>query len=98
MSDQLLQTIGQNVGRNSFVGFQELPVAPESPQHHVAQNQQRPAIAQHLHRSIQRTSRPPRPPCRSSSDMSHSYIFHLHFARNMATFPPNGFSSFLLSQ
>src|SRR5213594_3032343 len=66
MSDQLAQTIGQNVRCDSLVGFQEFLVAPESPQHHVADDQQRPAIAQNLHRSIQRTPRPPlraRLPC-----------------------------------
>src|SRR6267378_4262411 len=59
MSDQLLQAIGQNIRRDSLVGSQELLVCPESAKHHVANNQQRPAIAQYLHRSIQRTPRAP---------------------------------------
>ena len=59
MSDQLLQAIGQNIRRDSLVGSQELLVRPESAKHHVANNQQRPAIAQYLHRSIQRTPRAP---------------------------------------
>jgi hypothetical protein len=58
MSDQLLQAIGQNIRRDSLIGSQELLVRPESPEHHVADNQQRPAIAQYLHRSIQRAARP----------------------------------------
>jgi len=52
------QAIRQYVGRDSFVRLQEFLVAPESPEHHVAQNQQRPAVAQHLDGSIQRTPRP----------------------------------------
>ncbi len=59
MSYQLAKPIGQNIRRDSFVGFQEFLVRPESPQHHVANNQQRPAIPQNLHGSIQRTPRPP---------------------------------------
>jgi hypothetical protein len=59
MSDQLLQAVGQNIRRDSLIGSQELLVRPESPQHHVADDQQRPAIAQYLHRSIQWTSGAP---------------------------------------
>lgn len=55
---QLPQAIGQYVCGDSFEGLQEFLVGPESPQHHVADNQQRPAIAQRLHRSVQRTPRP----------------------------------------
>jgi hypothetical protein len=55
---QLPQAIRQYVGRDSFVGLQEFLVAAESPEHHVTQNQQRPAVAQHLHGSIQWTPRP----------------------------------------
>src|SRR5437899_6036104 len=58
MSDQLLQAICQYIGRDSFVGFEKFLVGPGPAHHHVADDQQRPAIAQHLHRSIQWTSRP----------------------------------------
>src|SRR5713101_2025233 len=57
MSLQLPQTICQYVRRDSFVGLQEFLVGSGSPKHHVADNQQRPAIAQHLHGSVQRTPR-----------------------------------------
>jgi hypothetical protein len=58
MSDQLLQAIRQNIRRDSLIGSQELFVGPESPQHHVAEDQQRPTVPQHLHGSIQRAPRP----------------------------------------
>src|SRR6266852_9605476 len=56
MSDQLLQPVRQNIRRDFLVGTQELFIRAETPQHHVANNQQRPAIAQYLHGSIQGTS------------------------------------------
>jgi hypothetical protein len=59
MSYQFPQAVGQNICCNAFVGLQEFLVASKPPQHHVADDQQRPAIAQYLHRSIQRTPRPP---------------------------------------
>src|SRR5258708_15724238 len=55
---QLPQAIRQYVCGDSFKGLQEFLVGPESPQHHVADNQQRPPIAQRLHRCIQRTPPP----------------------------------------
>ena len=53
---QPAQAIGQNVCGDSFVGLQEFLVAPESAQHHVAEDEQRPAIAQHFHGGIEGTS------------------------------------------
>jgi len=52
VSLQLPQTVSQYVRRNSFVRFQEFLIAAKVPQHHVADNQQRPAISQNLHRRI----------------------------------------------
>ena len=48
MSDRLLQPVRQNIRCDSLVGTKELFIRSESPQHHVANNQQRPAIAQYL--------------------------------------------------
>src|SRR5882762_4503840 len=83
MSDQLPQAIRQYIRRNSLVRLQELLVAPESPQHHVADYQQRPAVAQNLHRRIQGT---PRPPLRSGLLFWHVFTltdFHLHLASKL---------------
>jgi hypothetical protein len=55
MSDQFPQTIRQYIRRDSLVGLHELLVAPESPQHHVADNQQRPAVTKDFRRRIQGT-------------------------------------------
>src|SRR5260370_29084528 len=59
MSDEVWQRVRQNIRRDLIVGAEELFIGAESPQHHVANNQQRPAIAQDLHGSIQWTPRPP---------------------------------------
>src|SRR6266436_9401528 len=83
MSDQLLQAVRQNIRRDSLVGSQELLICPESAQHHVADNQQRPAVAQYLHRGIQRTSRPPlgtRLPFWHFLSLTY---FNLHFASDL---------------
>jgi len=56
MSDQLLQPVRQNIRRDFLVGAQKFFIGSKSPQHHVANNQQGPAIAQYLHGSIQGTS------------------------------------------
>ena len=39
MSFELTQTVGQDVRRNFLVGLEEFLEGPESPQHHVANNQ-----------------------------------------------------------
>ena len=52
---QPAQAIRQYVCGDAFVRFQEFLVAAESPQHHVAEDEQRPAIAQHLHGGVQGT-------------------------------------------
>lgn len=59
VSLQFAQTIGQDIRRDAFVALQEFLVGARTLQHHVADDQQRPAIAQHLHGSVQRTPRPP---------------------------------------
>jgi hypothetical protein len=52
------QAVGQYIGRDSFVGLQEFFVRPEAAEHHVADDQERPAIAQHFDGSIQRAPGP----------------------------------------
>src|SRR3989454_12643440 len=88
MSFQLTQAIRQYVRRDSFIGLQEFLVGSGSSQHHVADNQQRPAIAQNLHGSIQRTPRPPlgtRPLLRHISTLAY---FHLHFTSKIGIVSP----------
>src|SRR5260370_21261995 len=83
VGDQLPQASRQYIRRDSVVRLQELLVAPESPQHHVADNQQRPAVAQDLHRSIQWT---PRAPFRTGLLFRHLFTltdFHLHLASKL---------------
>src|SRR5437660_3549542 len=83
MSDQLLQPVRQNIRRDSLVGTQELFIGAESPQHHVADNQQRPAVAQYLHRSIQRTTRSPLGTRPFLCHISTLAYFHLNFASDL---------------
>src|SRR6266481_5679322 len=59
MSDQFSQAIRQNVCSDSLVGIQKFLVGPEAPEHHVANNQQGPAVAEYFHGGIQRTPRAP---------------------------------------
>src|SRR5271163_252459 len=59
VSAQLAQPVRQYIGRDPFITLHELLICPEIPQHHVADNQQRPAVSQHLNRCIQRTLRSP---------------------------------------
>lgn len=44
------QAIGEDVGRDPFSGPKELPEFPETPEHQVANDQQRPAIADKIQR------------------------------------------------
>src|SRR5216684_345717 len=87
MSCQLPQAVCQYIRRDSFVGLQELLVAPEPPQHHVADDQQRPAIAQYLHGGIQRTPRPPLGTRLLLWHISTLAYFHLHFTSKIGTLP-----------
>src|SRR5216684_3032765 len=80
MSDQLLQSVRQNIRRDFLVGAQKFFIGSKSPQHHVANNQQRPAIAQYLHRSVQRTPRPPLGIRLLPGHVPTLTHFHLHLA------------------
>jgi len=53
------ETVGENVGGDFFVGLQKLVKAGVTAQHHVAQNEQRPAIAKHFDRGVQRAAGTP---------------------------------------
>jgi hypothetical protein len=53
---QPAKPIRQNIGGDFFVGAQKFMKGFIAAQHHVSQDQQRPSIAQHFHRSIQRTN------------------------------------------
>ncbi len=54
---QPAKAIRQNIRGDFFVRVQKFVKRAVAAQHHVAKNQQRPAVSQHFHRSIQRTSR-----------------------------------------
>src|SRR5579872_435335 len=55
---KLPQPVRQNVRGDALGRFQELVIALVALQHHVPNNQQRPAIAENLNRCVQRTPRP----------------------------------------
>ena len=60
---QAAKAVGQNVRRDMLERLQKLLIRLEAPKHHVADDQQRPAVSKHLDGSIQRTHRAPlRPP------------------------------------
>lgn len=56
---QSSQAVGEDVGRDFLVRAKKFLVSFETPDHHVPQDQERPAVTQHLNRRIQRTRRPP---------------------------------------
>jgi hypothetical protein len=51
---ELLQAVGQDIRCNSLITFQECFVRASALEHHVANDEQRPAIAQHFDRGVQR--------------------------------------------
>src|SRR5712664_2210515 len=55
---QTAKTHGQNVGSDTFIRIEKFFKRTVAEQHHVPDDQQRPPIAQHFHRSIQRTPGP----------------------------------------
>ena len=57
MTLQSTQTVGQHVRGDALVGSQKFLEAAGSADHHVPNNQQGPAIAQHLYGGIQGTPR-----------------------------------------
>src|SRR5713226_1498560 len=56
--EQRLQPIGEDVGGNAFLGFgQELAKMPTIAEHHVADDQEAPFVADHFEREIDRAAR-----------------------------------------
>jgi hypothetical protein len=82
VGDQLAQAICQDIGRDALIALHEFLIGTRPPQHHVADDQQRPAVAQHLHRSVQRTLRPV---ALGLAWFFHIFTvsFYLHFASDM---------------
>src|SRR5579883_258405 len=79
---KLPQPVRQNVRGDALGRLQELVIAPVASQHHVPNNQQRPAVAENLDRRVQRT---PRPSLNAWLLPLHSLpLFHynLHFTSN----------------
>jgi hypothetical protein len=74
-----MKTIGQNVGRDSLVGIQEFLVGPESAEHHVANDEERPAVAKDFHRGIQGTFGAPLGAGSLFRHIQSLTYFHLHF-------------------
>src|SRR6266403_3551328 len=79
MKEQPLKTIGQDVRGDSLVGVQEFLVGTESAKHHVANDQERPAITKDFHRSIQGTLRAPLGAGSPFCHIGSLTYFHLHF-------------------
>jgi hypothetical protein len=52
------QTLGENIGGDFFFGLQKFVEASVTAQHHVAQDEQRPAVAEHFDGGVERTARP----------------------------------------
>ena len=53
---QPAETVGQNICGDFFVGVQKFVKGFISAEHHVSQDQERPPVAQHFHRGVQRAS------------------------------------------
>jgi hypothetical protein len=53
---QAAETVSQNICCDFLVGVEKFVKGLVSTEHHVAQDQERPTISQHLHRGIQRKS------------------------------------------
>jgi len=53
------QAIGQDVGRDPFLRSQELRVGRPALEHQVADDEQRPRVAENLEREVDRAVRPP---------------------------------------
>src|SRR5258707_14966993 len=48
MSGQSLQAVGEDIGGDAFVGREEFLEGTETAQHHVAENQKGPSVAEHF--------------------------------------------------
>jgi hypothetical protein len=58
-ADQPLQPVGEDVGGDLFLGTgQQLAEVPLAAEHHVAQHEQAPAVAERLDRGVDRAARP----------------------------------------
>lgn len=81
---QAPQAIRQYIGRDFFVRRQKLVEGLIAAEHHVAQDEQRPAVAEHFNRGIERasgTTLRPGPLFRHFITVTH---FHLHGASKIA--------------
>jgi hypothetical protein len=53
------KAFGKNIGRDFLFGLKKLVESAVTAEHHVAQDEQRPAVAEHFDRGIQRTAGTP---------------------------------------
>jgi len=56
---QAAKAVRQDIAGDFFIRFKEFVKAAVSANHHVSQDQERPAISQHLDGNIERAARPP---------------------------------------
>jgi len=56
MGDEPLEAIGEDVGGDAFVGGEEFFEGAETAQHHVAENQEGPAVAEHFDGGVEGAS------------------------------------------
>ncbi len=73
---QTAQTVRQNIGRDFFVGVQEFVKRFVPAEHHVSQDQKRPAIAQHFNRGVKRATR---------AALWHRFLFSHNFSVHIFT-------------
>ena len=56
MGDESLEAIGKDVGGDAFVGGKEFLEGAEAAQHHVAEDQEGPAVAEHFYGGVEGAS------------------------------------------
>ena len=56
VGDKSLEAIGKDVGGDAFVGGEEFLEGAEAAQHHVAEDQEGPAVAEHFYGGVERAS------------------------------------------
>ena len=82
IGDEFAEAVGEYIGRDAFVAFHKLLIRLEAAEHHVADDEKGPAVAQHFDGGVQWTLRPA--PGRAT--LGHGFTvayFHLQIASNI---------------